>query len=220
MTVTRKDVAKKAGVSTATVSNVLNRSVNVKEETAQRVLEAVRLLDYSPNMVARSLSTKRTMQVAIVLEDIGNPFFAEVAADFERAAEEKKYFVNICMSLNKLDDYYENFKSRGVDGVFVAALPHKYDVNRLYQLAESGIKVVTSGNVEIDTRRISSIESDYEGGIRKAMEYLCGLGHRRIAPERTPPRRCAHGGICWRRCGCPSLCHRTAGPARTPPPQS
>lgn len=181
MAVTRKDVARAAGVSTATVSNVLNRSVNVKEETAQRVLEAVRRLEYSPNMVARSLSTKRTMQVAIVLEDIGNPFFAEVAADFERAAEEKNYFVNICMSLNKLDAYYENFKARGVDGVFVTALPHKYDVNKLYQLAEGGIKVVTSGNVEIDTRKICSIENDYENGIHKAMEYLYGLGHRRIA---------------------------------------
>lgn len=132
-------------------------------------------------MVARSLSTKRTMQVAIVLEDIANPFFAEIASDFGAAAEKKGYFVNICMGLNKLDEYFEDFKSRGMDGVFVTALPHKFDVNKLYQLVDSGIYVVTSGNEEIDTRKISSIENDHENGLQKVMEYLYGLGHRKIA---------------------------------------
>ncbi len=181
MAVTRKDVAKAAGVSTATVSNVLNHSEKVKEETANRVWEVVHQMNYSPNMVARSLSTKRTMQVAIILEDISNPFFAEVARDFESAADEQNYFVNICMGLGKLDEYFENFKARGLDGVFVTALPHKFDVNKLYQLVDSGIKVVTSGNVEIDTRRISSVENDYETGMWKIIEYLYQLGHKRIA---------------------------------------
>ena len=114
MAVTRRDVAKAAGVSTATVSNVLNNSDKVKAETAEHVRQVIKQLNYSPNMVARSLSTKRTMQVGIILEDISNPFFAELAEDFERAADEQNYFVNICMGLSKLDAYFENFISRGL----------------------------------------------------------------------------------------------------------
>ena len=181
MAITRKDVARMAGVSTATVSNVLNNSDKVKEDTANHVREIIKQLNYSPNMVARSLSTKRTMQVAIVLEDISNPFFAEIATDFGNAAEEKGYFINICMGLNKLDEYFENFKARGLDGVYVTAMPHKFDVNKLYQLADCGIKIVTSGNVEIDTRKISSIENNFESGMKKAMEYLYEQGHTEIA---------------------------------------
>ena len=79
MKATRSDVAKLAGVSTATVSNVLNQSGKVKEETVHRVMEAVKALDYRPDMIARSMSTNRTMQVGIVLEDISNPFFGEIA---------------------------------------------------------------------------------------------------------------------------------------------
>ena len=132
-------------------------------------------------MVARSLSTKRTMQVGIILEDISNPFFAELAEDFERAADEKNYFVNICMGLSKLDAYFENFISRGLEGIFVTALPHKFDTQKLYRLVDNGIKVVASGNMQIDTKRISSLENDYEDGMWKIMEYLYKLGHREIA---------------------------------------
>ena len=59
----------------------------MKAETAEHVRQVIKQLNYSPNMVARSLSTKRTMQVGIILEDISNPFFAELAEDFERAAQ-------------------------------------------------------------------------------------------------------------------------------------
>lgn len=181
MAVTRRDVAKAAGVSTATVSNVLNNSDKVKAETAEHVRQVIKQLNYSPNMVARSLSTKRTMQVGIILEDISNPFFAELAEDFERAADEKNYFVNICMGLSKLDAYFENFISRGLEGIFVTALPHKFDTQKLYRLVDNGIKVVASGNMQIDTKRISSLENDYEDGMWKIMEYLYKLGHREIA---------------------------------------
>lgn len=181
MKVTRKDVAKAAGVSTATVSNVLNNSEKVKGETARRVRQVIEEMGYSPNLVARSLSTKRTMQVGIVLEDIFNPFFAEVARDFEEAANEKNYFVNICTGLGKLDEYFDNFVARGIDGVFVTALPHKFDKEKLYRLAAEGVKVVTSGNIQVDNKRICSIENDYEAGMRVILDYLYGLGHRRIA---------------------------------------
>lgn len=181
MKVTRIDVALAAGVSTATVSNVLNNSGKVKEDTAVRVREVIRQMDYSPNLVARSLTTKRTMQVGIVMEDISNPFFSEVARDFESAADEKGYFVNICTGFSKLDDYFDNYIARGLDGIFVTALPHKFNVEKLYKLVEKGIRIVTSGNIEVDSKRISSIENDFENGMWEAVHHLYSIGHRKIA---------------------------------------
>lgn len=181
MKATRTDVAKLAGVSTATVSNVLNGSNKVKEATALRVMEAVRQLDYRPDMIARSMTTKRTMQIGIVLEDVINPYYGELIREFESAANEKNYFVNICTGLHKLDNYFDNFITRRMDGVFVAALPYKFQEEKLYYLVEQGVKVLTSGNVHADFRRVSSIENDYLMAMQEAVSYLVSLGHEEIA---------------------------------------
>ena len=170
-----------AGVSTATVSNVLNGSDKVKETTVLRVMEAVRQLDYRPDMIARSMTTKRTMQIGIVLEDVINPYYGELIREFESAANEKNYFVNICTGLHKLDNYFDNFITRRMDGVFVAALPYKFQEEKLYYLVEQGVKVLTSGNVHADFRRVSSIENDYLTAMQDAVSYLVSLGHEQIA---------------------------------------
>ena len=181
MKATREDVAKMAGVSTATVSNVLNDPGKVKKSTADKVLEAVKALDYRPDMIARSMSTKRSMQLGIVLESLANPFFGDIVRGFENAANEKNYFVNICTGFNKLDEYFDNFITRRVDGVFVAAIPYKFNVDKIYNLVQKGIKIVVSGNVCADFRKVSSIEMNYIGAMREIMEYLYKLGHKRIA---------------------------------------
>ncbi len=74
MSVTREDVARKAGVSTATVSHVINESKYVSDELKARVYKAVKELNYTPNVIAKSLSTKKTKQVVIVIEDIKKSF--------------------------------------------------------------------------------------------------------------------------------------------------
>lgn len=181
MKVTREDVAKRAGVSTATVSNVLNNPDKVKPETAERVREVVKILNYHPNMIARSMTTQKSMQLGIVLESLSNPFFGDIVRGFENAANEKNYFVNICTGFNKLDDYFDNFITRRVDGVFVAAIPNKFNVEKIYNLVENGIKIIVSGNVCADFRKVSSIEMDYIGAMKQVMEYLYSLGHRKIA---------------------------------------
>ncbi len=181
MHVTRADVARMAGVSTATVSNVLNSSGKVKKSTAEKVMKAVRALDYSPDMIARSMSTKRSMQLGIVLESLSNPFFGDIVKGFENAANQKDYFVNICTGFNKLDEYFDNFITRRVDGVFVAALPYKFNMDRIYNLVDKGIKVIVSGNVGADLEKVSSIENDYCKAMKEIMQYLYELGHTRIA---------------------------------------
>jgi len=178
---TRTDVAKLAGVSTATVSNVLNRPDIVAEETAMKVRSAIEQLGYRPNMIARSLAIKRTMQIGIILEDICNPFFGEIVREFENAANEKGYFVNICTGLHKLDSYLDDFVARSLDGIFVTALPYRYNLNKIYNLVEKGVKVVVSGNINVNTSLVSSIENDYVSAMHDVVKYLYDLGHTEIA---------------------------------------
>lgn len=181
MKVTRADVARLAGVSTATVSYVLNGSRNMSDKTRKLVLDAVAQLNYKPDMIARSMTKNETMQLSLMVNDITNPFYSEIVEGFELAAIERGYFVNVCTGFKNINDYFDNYIARRIDGVFVVATPHKFDLNKLYDLVDNGIKVVVSGNIEADLDRVSSIESDYVRGMRTAMDYLHSLGHRDIA---------------------------------------
>lgn len=178
---TRKDVAELAGVSVATVSYVMNDQHKVPEKTAERVREAVEKLNYRPDMVARSLATKRTSQLAIVINDISNPIYSDLILGFENNAIEAGYFVNICTGNTRVDDYIENFISRSIDGIFIEALPHKYDPRELERLLESDIKIVIFGRTNLGVEAVSSVETDYGRAMELAIQHLFGLGHRRIA---------------------------------------
>lgn len=181
MKVTRADVARLAGVSTATVSYVLNNSRSISEKTRERVMAAVRQLNYKPDLIARSMTTNETMQLSMMINDITNPFFSEIAVGFENAAIRKGYFVNICTGLKNVNDYFDNYVARRIDGVFVAAVPNKFDLNKLYNLTDNGIKVIVSGNAQADLKRVSAVENDYASGMDIAVSYLQQLGHRHIA---------------------------------------
>lgn len=91
-----KDVARAAGVSTATVSRVLAGSDHVKEETRQRVLSTIELLNYRPNLVARSLRSQKSARIGLVVSDIRNPFFTAISRAVEDAAYEQGYSVLLC----------------------------------------------------------------------------------------------------------------------------
>lgn len=181
MKATRTDVAKLAKVSTATVSNVLNKTAKVNKETISRVLKAVEQLNYRPDMIARSLITGQTRQIGIVLENIRNPHYGEIVEHFESAAESRGYFVNICTGISKLDNYFDNFVARGLDGAFVAALPYKFELNKINVLIENDIKVVVSTDIDIHSHKVSVIKNDYIKAMEQAISYLVSLGHREIA---------------------------------------
>ena len=181
MKVTRTDVAKLAGVSTATVSYVLNGSRSMSEKTRKLVLDAVEQLNYKPDMIARSMTKNETRQLSFMVNDATNPFYGEIIVGFENAAMERGYFVNICTGNKNINDYFDNYIARRVDGVFIAAIPYKFDMAKLYSLTDNGIRVVVSGNTDVDLKRVSSIESDYVTTMDKAVSYLYGLGHREIS---------------------------------------
>lgn len=179
--ITRKDVAEVAGVSPTTVSFVLNNSRKISEKTRKKVFDAVEKLNYKPDMIARSMVTNETKQLGMVLDDIMNPFYGEIVAGFENAAIEQGYFVNICTGLKNLDGYFDNFISRRLDGLFIVSLPYKFHMEKVYELVDNGVKVVTSGSVEADIKKVSIIDSNYEEAMGKAIDYLFRLGHRDIA---------------------------------------
>lgn len=178
--ITREDVAKKAGVSPATVSYILNNSRKFSDRTVTRVMNAVSELNYKPDMIAKSMVTRRTHQIAVVMDNLLNTYYGEIALAFEKAAMEEGYFVNICSGSINLDAYFEFFITHRIDGAMILALPDKYHINNLYNLVDSGTKIIIGGIDDIDLKRVSLIDNNYGEGMLLAMEHLYSLGHRQI----------------------------------------
>jgi LacI family transcriptional regulator len=184
---TMKDVALRAGVSTATVSHVINETRFVSGELKARVYQAMRELNYRPNAIARSLRRRRTHNLGMILPDISYPFLAEVARGVEDAGFELDYNVILCDSngnLEKEATCIGILQEKKVDGiVFVAAGESSSHVQALI---EQGIPVIVCDRelpeVEVDTVIADNVGSGYQ-----ATEYLIGLGHRRIGCIAGPP---------------------------------
>ena len=180
MRVTRKDVAREANVSTSTVSYVLNGSREFSEETQKKVLDAVKKLNYKPDMIAKSMVSNQTHQMAIVMDSLLNAYYGEIALGFENAAIKEGYFTNICTGMSNLDAYFDSFSSRRIDGALVLAAPEKFQTENLYKLVDSGTKIITGGINDIDIKKVSLIDNNYGEGMRLACEHLYNLGHRKI----------------------------------------
>jgi len=120
------DVARRAGVSIATVSRVINNVQPIDPETAQRVRAAIEELDYHPNYVARGLRRRSTRSLGLIVSDNSNPFFAEVARAVEDAGYEAGYSVILCnsdLSTEKQERYIDVLISRRVDGIVLMSAP-------------------------------------------------------------------------------------------------
>ena len=182
-----KDVALRAGVSTATVSHVLNGTRGARPQTRQRVLAAIRDLGYAQNHAARNLATGRSTFLGLIISDIRNPFFPEVTAAFQ----EQALLHNMdALVLNTNYDSQRTLHSVsrlvGLQVPAVAVLTSQIDPAVMDMLAEREIAAVYLDLGRVD-RRISNILLDYEHGIAEALEYLTKLGHRRIAYIGGPP---------------------------------
>lgn len=177
---TRSDVARLAGVSTATVSNVFNQKGNLSELTRQRVLAVAKELQYQPNMIARSMVTNETYQLNILLNDFANPYYTDIVKGFENEAWAHGYFVNISSGNRDLASYCDSIINRRVDGVFVTMISHTDDDKQIIKLLDAGIKVVISGDNNFDLKQVNSIDINYYRGMEQAMHFLYKLGHREI----------------------------------------
>jgi DNA-binding LacI/PurR family transcriptional regulator len=173
-------VARRAGVSPATVSRVLNGTRRVKEPIAERVRAAVEELNYIPNNHARSLRSGRSNLLGILISDVRNPFFPEVIEHFESLATEQGRDVTIAntgYSEERLINGLRRLLDRGVDGI--AVLTSEVSANVIHSLRRVQVPVVFLNQPSVEGK-FPSIAIDYEPGFGEAIDHLHMLGHRRI----------------------------------------
>ena len=180
MTVTIREVASAAGVSTATVSNVLNNTGKVGANTRRQVLATVRKLGYVPDVHARRLASNRR-PMGIIVSDLENPFFPEVIKSFEARARELGY--DAILSDTNYDPHRtreaaERMMEHKVRGV--AIMTSEISMRLVHELARRKI-AVTFLDLAPVSGYMSNLRIDYESGIQQVVRYLHGHGHKRIA---------------------------------------
>ncbi len=176
-----RDVAERAGVSTATVSHVLNETRFVRDETRQRVLAAIEALNYHPSAIARGLATNSTRTVGLIISDIANPFFTAVVRGVEDKLNQHGYRTILCNTdedPGREDEYLRLLFAHQVDGLIIA--PTGVYSEHLVRMAQDEVPIVlldrTAPGIEAPLLGV-----DNEGGGYQATRYLLELGHRRIA---------------------------------------
>ncbi|MFW5988379.1 MAG: LacI family DNA-binding transcriptional regulator [bacterium] len=181
MKVTRKDVAEKAGVSTATVSNVINKSKYVSKKLTKKVELAIQELDYKPNLVAKSLTTKKTKQVAIFIGDITNPYYSKIILGFERKAKELCYVVNICIgNSSNIEDYFDDFYTRNFDGIYLLVPYNKIDQSKIDKILNNGTVIVSNFSHKNFIGQSGVVDVNYYSVVAKSFKHLTDLGHEKI----------------------------------------
>jgi len=184
---TIRDVSRLAGVSVATVSRVINRSGYVKEETREAVLAAMRALDYEPSVIARGLAGKNTATIALIIPDILNPFFPEVARAIEDQANKFNYTVILCNSDNdpeKERKYIQVLKNKRIDGIIIAS--YTIEAPQILELQREGVPVVAVDRA-FGSHPILSFICNNREGAHMAARHLIERGCRKIAHISGPP---------------------------------
>jgi LacI family transcriptional regulator len=181
--VTLRDVATRAGVHPATASRALNPETRilVSEDTAQRVLEAAEALGYSPNPVARSLRTRRSHTVGVLIPDLNNPLFPPIVRGLEDRLAANGYVALI--GNTDSDDQrermvFDQMRARHVDGLVLATARLRHPL--LAEASRADLPVVLINRLAQDYS-FPSVSVDNERGVRMAVGHLAALGHRRIA---------------------------------------
>jgi LacI family transcriptional regulator len=179
--ITIYDVAREANVSMATVSRVVNGNPNVKPVTRKKVLEVIERLGYRPNAVARGLASKKTTTVGVIIPDISNIFFAELARGIEDIATMYKYNIILSNSDQNMDKELRLFNTmlgKQVDGlVFMGGNITPVHVE---EFEKSQVPIVLAGSIE-ETGVIPSVNIDYEQAVFDSVKEFIEKGHRNIA---------------------------------------
>ncbi|MFC6117194.1 catabolite control protein A [Macrococcoides bohemicum] len=181
MTVTIYDVAREAKVSMATVSRVVNGNPNVKPATRDRVNEVIKRLNYRPNAVARGLASKKTTTVGVIIPDISNVYYSELARGLEDIATMYKYQTIISNSDNdaqKEQEIFNNLLSKQVDGIiFLGGTLSKETTNII---KTSSVPVVVSGTHDLDAS-LPAVNIDYVNASKEITEKFVQDGVKKFA---------------------------------------
>jgi DNA-binding LacI/PurR family transcriptional regulator len=174
-------IARKAGVSTATVSRTMNGSPLVREKTAERVRKVIAKFGYIPNGGARSLSSGRSSLIGVIISDITNPFFPDLIRSIEQLAGDHSYdviFANTNYDPVRLEHCIQRMMERRVDGI--AILTSEMHDGAVELLKRQSVPVVTLQSY-IQESSFRTIRVDHATGIREAVQHLIDLGHRDMA---------------------------------------
>lgn len=189
MAVTMKDVAKEAGVSVMTVSRVINNKEYIALETKNKVESALKRLNYKPNINARTLVTKKTDFLGLIVPDISNPFFGDLVKAAENLARKRGYSVILGDGggdPQAEEEYIEAFRGRMCDAIILIAPRVKDEVIR--ELNSTIPLVLVDRQIPDDD--IIQVTVDNKFGAFSAVEYLIQLGHKRIGfimgPQNVP----------------------------------
>ncbi len=176
-----RDVAKRAGVSIATVSRAVNHISSVDPDLAKRVWKAVDEVGYVPNPQARALVSGRSQILGLIVSEITNPFFPELVQEFESLGVEQGYEVMIGSTNydpERTESLIRRMLQRSVDGVAVMTFGIEEDLVKKLVESEYPLVFVDTGP---DLPNIRVLKVNYSEGIREAVQHLAALGHRSIA---------------------------------------
>jgi LacI family transcriptional regulator len=175
------EIARRANVSTATVSRTLNQSGPVKAATARKVWRAVTELNYYPNSHARALVSGRSRLIGLIVSDITNPFFPELIHRFQSLAAEEQYDLLVTSTdyeTTRMTACLRRMLERKVDGV--AIMTSEMDPALIKELSRRGVPIVFMDVGQVGPR-MSHVAVDYGNGVRQAVDHLVALGHKHIA---------------------------------------
>lgn len=185
--VTIYDIAKEAGVSPSTVSRVLTNSANVRQEKKEKIQSLIEKYNFTPNAMARGLSDTKSRVIGIMAADVRNPYYAEVFVACENAAREAGYTVLLCNSLGETEREFfhlEMLQQQRVEAVIQLGgrvddmISNEKYVEKVNQLTMTIPMVVTG---KLDGTPCYEVQIDAARAEELLIEYLFGLGHRKIA---------------------------------------
>ena len=175
-----EEVARRAGVSIATASRVLNNAPRVKDTTRVRVMSIVEKLKYHPNLHARCLAGGRSRSIGVIISNIENPFFRDIYTALEAAARAEDYELLLANTDYRSEQVVTSVRSmmgRRVSGL--AAIVSEMDPELVRELNGYGIPVVFY-DAGVPRRNVTVLRVNYRRGIQKLTSYLYSLGHRRM----------------------------------------
>ena len=185
MKVTIKDVARLCGVSVTTVSRVINnKTESIGAETVERIRKKIEEIGYKPNSVARSMITGKSHTVGLVIPDIRNPFFSELARGVEDYMNERQYGVFLCntdSSMEKEHQYIDLLEGKFSDGM-IFTTQNNYELSSYFSdLIKDQYPIVLIERYIEGIKGIPGIYLDNKGGAKKLCRLIIEKGHRRIA---------------------------------------
>jgi len=183
MNITINDVAAEAGVSITTVSRVLNNNYPVKKETRERIEKAIKKLDYTPNAMARSLITKKTSMIGVIVPGITNLFFPTIVESIGEFTKKNGYSISLCSTGGDHlveQNLSDALVSRQVDGIISIDPSIECLDNGYYSKLSERIPVIIVNGYP-NGYKCNFVCYDEETGCKEAFDYLIGLGHKKIA---------------------------------------